>query len=409
MKRSLSLSCCIAAVFASSLTHVAAGDEPRFLRVVGEPAKQIALEIASVDMHPGEGVTGPRIGLIGVAHIGDGEFYAAVQKLLDTYEIVLFEAVQPIDARVNTDNIEALTKHTRSAMHFVASAIEAYKEKSDRYPSDLASLQTFIADATPIVSNWLGKALTDAWGQPLKYEAADDGTSYQLTSNGGPEPIDLNDTQSIAAMDLEQNNLQQQLADALSLEFQLRSLGYEASNWRPSDMSVNELNAALAKRGVDFAVVGGTLAGTSFPARLVGGLLRLVAIFDAMAEGVVSDMMKVMMIEMLGNERVLEASMGHLGEAFAAVIIDERNQVVIDDLKAIVRDEQEIKSVAVLYGAAHLPDLVERLEIQMGYELGESQWLPAISVNIAQSQMDARQVQRMRAMVQRMIQQQMPR
>ena len=386
-----------------------ANDESRFSRIVEKPAELITLEIATIDMVPSEGSSGPQIGLVGVTHIGDAAFYADVQDLLEAYDIVLFEAVQPIATRIDSQDHDALVSHTRDAMQFVASAIESYKIANERYPADLAELSTFVQSEAPIVSNWLKRALNDAWEMPLSYELAEDGQSYTLRSAGGEDVLEFAAQATTQPLDLEHENIQQQLADALGLQFQLRSLTYGAPNWRPSDMTVNELNLALAQHGVDFAAVGGTLAGTSFPAKVVGILLKLMSVLDAMAQGAMSDMMKVMMIEMLGNEAVMEMSMDQLGEGFARVIIDERNQVVVDDVAAIVRDEPEIESVAVLYGAAHLPDLAERLETQLGYERDETTWLAAISVDVAASQMDAMQVRSMRMMIRRTLRQQLAR
>lgn len=401
----------LAVAFASLLSSVGfANDEgeAQYLRVIDRPNELLSLEIASIDMVPATEAVGPRIGLIGVAHVGDAVFYAEIQQLLDTYEIVLFEAIQPTSAgREFGDSREDRVQATEESMRFVAAVAEAFKIERERYADDLDELRQFTRDTEPILYNWFSRALTDAWGDPLTYRHDPDSASFGIHSRGGGDAIAFDDHDAVVALDFEADNLQQQLADALSLEFQLRSLTYDAANWRPSDMSMNELNAAFASEGVDVALVEGTLGGATFPARLIGGLLRIVGVLDAMSQGAVSDMMKVMMIEMLGNETTLEMSMSQLGDGFATVILDLRNQVVIDDLAYILRDEPEITSIAVLYGAAHLPDLVKRMEDQLGYERDATQWFRAITVDLRESQMDARQVQRMRMMVQRMMEQQM--
>lgn len=410
-KRLLTIVCGFIVV-ASLVPAVAVADEnePRYLRIIDERGKRIGLEIATIDLVGLGEDERPRIGLVGVAHIADAEFYAAVQQLLDEYEVVLFEAVQPLDTQRGGDDVESRKARTQDFMRFVAGALEIYKRDRAVYPDDLDALQQHISDAAPIMTHWLKRASSDAWGEPLAYQVGEDGESFTLASVGGEEQISYEAEEAAGPLDeMEQHNLQKQLADALSLQYQLSALTYNAAHWRPSDMSINELNEAMTARGLDFSIMGGTLAGTSFPARMVSGLLRLIAIFDAMAQGAVSDMMKVMMIEMLGNEAVMESSMAQFGEGFAAVIIDERNQVVVDDLKAILADEPGVKSIAVLYGAAHLPDLIERLESQMDYTVDQTRWLPAITVDLASSQMDARQVMQMRIMVKRMLQQQLAR
>jgi hypothetical protein len=61
---------------------------PAYLRVVEQRGKSIALEIATTEFIRADG-TGPRVALVGVAHIADQSFFDGVAKLLDSYDVVL--------------------------------------------------------------------------------------------------------------------------------------------------------------------------------------------------------------------------------------------------------------------------------------------------------------------------------
>ena len=72
---------------------------------------------------------------------------------------------------------------------------------------------------------------------------------------------------------------------------------------------------------------------------------------------------------------------------------------MVDQLKAILQREPEVDSIAVLYGAGHMPDMAERLAEQLGYSPGGVQWLTAIEVDLAKSSIPADQLQSIRRMV----------
>ena len=87
------------------------------------------------------------------------------------------------------------------------------------------------------------------------------------------------------------------------------------------------------------------------------------------------------------------------GPAFREVIIDERNQIVVDEVKAIVEGDRGVGSIAILYGAAHMPDMGERLADQLGYGPTGEQWLSAIEVDLTESAVSAEQLQTFRRMM----------
>lgn len=408
-------------VEAEAEEQTAGEQQTGYLRVVDEPGKSISLEIASRRfIH--EDDSKPTIALVSVAHIADQSFYDGIAGKLSEYDVVLYEAVAPAGVRSGEgDTRVEKIESTRQALRFVASMVEQYRAARSKYPADLASLEAYVDTLAPMVRNWFSHAITDPWGQRLVYKRTDGQPRYELFSVGPPEEKEDSDDAdgspvtdrilftehgSIHPMPSEDDNLQKQLADALGLAYQLESLPYESSNWIISDMTAEALFSAFSGTEVDFEMFSGTLTGTSLPARLVGMMLRMISVLDAMYDGAVSDMVKVLFIEILGDEQVVQASMKQMGADFARILIDERNQIVIDDVAALIENRPGVESIAILYGAAHMPDLAERLTDQLGYveaREDDAAWLQAISVDLAESRIDQRQLMQMRSMVRRMM------
>jgi hypothetical protein len=156
--------------------------------------------------------------------------------------------------------------------------------------------------------------------------------------------------------------------------------------------------------------LGGTLAGSSLPAKIIKVLLSMMKTLDVMFEGAIADTFKVVMIEMLGNEKLIDQSVAQLGEGFADVILGDRNQVAVEDLKKLIETEPDVKSVAVLYGAAHMPDLSRRLREQLAYEpvpASDIRWLTAMTVDLSKSAIAPSEMNQIRLMIRRALRQQL--
>lgn len=399
-------------------TEESAAEARPFLRVADEAGRKVSLEIASRDYVPTEG-DGPTVTLMGVAHIGEQAFYRDLQKELEGYDVVLYESVMPPGARGPAgETDEQRIDSTRAAMGFVGSLVETFHFARDRYPEDPGELVAFAAEEDARLGHWVENAMTDAWGRPLVYGVNDDGLSYTLMSWGADgrvggsdaaKDIQLADLPAPTAIDFaaSDDNIQVQLADALRMEFQLSSLDYDRPNWRCSDMSIDEVNREMAERGVDFEILGGALGGTSMFAKLAKVFLGLMRFADSLLDGAIADMVKVTMIEMLGNESLTEMSLQQFGEGFEEVIVDLRNQVVIDDLKRIIAEERDVESIAILYGAAHMNDMAGRLADQLGYQPADESWHSAIEVDLERSAITERDLRQMRAMMRQMMRMQM--
>jgi hypothetical protein len=388
-----------------------AAESPRFMRSVEKPGRSIALEIAArtfVSSVPGA----PAIVLVGVSHVGEHRLYARLQGLLDGHDVVLYESVKPpgTGGAGGADDDER-AESTRAALRFVAANLATYHESNQRYPEGLDELAGFASEIDPRLAEWLAGARTDAWGTAIGYRMEDEGRRFVLTSLGSdrrPEGAgpgtDLLVTSETGVESLtlgaDEDNLQAELAKTLGLEFQLDSIDYDRPNFRSSDMALDELERALEARGVDFAPISGGLTGSSLAGRLAIVALRVIRFADDFFfEGAIADGFKVVLIDMFSDEVLLEQSMVQFGAGFMEVIIGERNQVVVDDVKAILDAEPEVESIAIFYGAAHMPDLARRLDEQLAYRPAGEQWFTAFEVNLAASALSPQQLKSLRRMI----------
>ena len=394
-------------------------EQPRFLRVVSEKERSVALEVAARS-YTRDGAPGHRVVLVGAVHIGNESYYRLTQKVLDACDAVLYESVKPAGAGgAGGDDDEERIASTQAALEFLAGVAATCRERDGAYPRDVDALRRCAQSIDPRLPGFVDAALTDGWGRAVLYECcrvvgdggepaprvmslgADgkrggEGAAADLEAEYSPEPLMQRD---------EGVNLQGELAAALGLAFQLDAVDYGRADWRCSDMSIDQVQRELDERGLDFTLVEETLAGSSLPAKIIKFLLGVIRLADALTEGAASDTIKVLLIEMLGDESLIESSLDQLGEGFAEVLIDHRNQVVVDDLKGLMERDEAPASVGVFYGAGHMPDLEQRLCGQLGYRAGGVQWLRAIEVDLTQSAVSQAEVARLRLMVRRMMRQ----
>lgn len=196
-------------------------------------------------------------------------------------------------------------------------------------------------------------------------------------------------------------SLQEALARALGLEFQLDAIAYDRPHFRNSDLTVHQLSRIMkgeTRPAADVSAPGGSGAGSSGAhegreidllfevmegSGLVGGLAR-VAVSLVAASPRLQAALKVAMIELLGGlpddfarGRGLPADFQRL----LRVLIEERNAVVLHDLSTMVRTRRPPGSVAVLYGAGHMGDLETRIARELAYRPVSERWITALEVD----------------------------
>ncbi len=186
--------------------------------------------------------------------------------------------------------------------------------------------------------------------------------------------------------------LQTTLADSLGLVFQLDAISYDRLHFRNSDLGVVELQAKLGgsgskpksgkKRGGDPEVRAFVkmLEGDSFALSLVQGILKLFQgnpQFQAMARLVIIETIAASEGDVSKLVGATSPSMRRLFKT----LIDDRNAVVLRDLREAIRAKEPPASVAVFYGAGHMIDMETRLREKLGYRPAGETWVTAFAVN----------------------------
>ena len=99
-------------------------------------------------------------------------------------------------------------------------------------------------------------------------------------------------------------------------------------------------------------------------------------------------MSKVTLIEVIAEMGGDPSRLGALSpelKQLLEVLIAKRNQRVIDDLKAALKEIKRAGSISVFYGTGHMNEMETRLRDQLHYRAAEDIWFPAISVNLKEA------------------------
>jgi hypothetical protein len=282
-----------------------------YLRVARPDRDTVALQIALRRFTPQSG-RGPVIWLAGASHVGDSNYYAQLQRMLDAQPLVLFEGV-------------------------------GAKSRTKFDPEDEASIQ-------------------------------------------------------------------HTLATSLGLVFQLSAFDYGGPHYRNSDLTVAQLQQLLSRGAGDGKPGGANKASQEFQqllqvmdgSSLLGTLVHVGLKFIGSSPKLQS-MVKVVLIETLGQ---LEGDMSQIKgvppeiQQLLAVIILERNKVVIQDLRTELAAARAPRSIAVFYGAGHMADLEKRLRSDLKYRPRDEIWLTALSVNTRAAGLSPAELEGMRSLIQ---------
>lgn len=386
---------------------VAQAEAPKpFQRVVEEDGGNVVkLEMAVREFAPPkEGM--PTVFLAAAVHIGERAFYESLQRFLDSQDVVLFEGVKPPGAgdeahEEGGQGDEARSQGTKRRIRFVATAVERYRAAEGHLPE---SFEALIDGSEGRIAALLKGSVVDRWGRKLEYSAKEgEGgkAAFDIVSLGADgEPggeeaaADLKYSQQKPLKKAEvgegDDGIQAKLAKALGLVFQLDAMNHDKPNWRNSDLSIDQVQARLEKAGADGGELFSMLDGSSLMGRLASFMLGMVA-----ASPELQATMRLMMIDVVGHaDKMFDNLPGEMG-TLMGVILDERNAVVMEDLKRVIASEPGVKSIAIIYGGGHLPGL-ERGLAEMGYTPAGDQWRAAMRVDAKQLGMSAVQLKRMR-------------
>ena len=425
---------------------VALADPPQpYMRVQQPDDQTVALQVAVRRfVHP-DGKAA--VYLAGVVHLGDQGYYQQLQQHLDEQALVLYEGVGRPGFLDRTEASDAVRRRrTTEALYFLAYQLQQYRHRHGGFPLSLKLLESEMSQRNKMEAHWVKAALTDGWGGAVRYRRGEPDAGFTLVSLGSDDAaggegaaadVTVSDVAPEHAPPPEPEQLQASLATALGLVFQLDAIDYDRPHFRNSDLSLRRLQQVIdrparkpdvpgpfndAARHLDPqlheageddaaepipAISGDTgqqleqmmslLSGES----ALAGVVRLATRFIG-ASPQLRSMVKLMMIEMLGQMDGDISQMQGMPAGMAdlmKVLIRDRNEVVIRDLRRIIESHDPPRSISIFYGAGHMPDLEQRLVEQMGYQPAGDEWLTAFSANAGETGLSPEQLQIMRASI----------
>lgn len=426
MPKPISVLVAAAAAFLAPLVSASAAtlaDTEPYIRVQpDEPTGGVALQIAvrTFERGPAE----PAITLVGVAHVGDAAYYAALQDALDAHELVLYEGVAPMW----THPTDGLPDRDRAAITEARlRVLRVAVERSLRNGGTPDTLDALIDEKAGYDTPMLRSAFRDGWDRPMRFALTDDGP--RITSLGADgEPGGRGYDADLSAADLpatdpleldEPDGIQAQLARAARVVFQLDAINYDRDTWRNSDTTAEALGVAMAGGDPEDAHPGGggpavggdgnalfdLMSGQGMIGKLAGGLLKMIG-----SSPQSSAMLRLMLIETLGQaDDLMGATQGIEGlDGMMEALLVQRNAVVLEDLEAAIEERKQADNpgrIAVFYGAAHLPEMEAEL-VELGFRPTNTEWFDALEVDPGQTGMSRQQITALRGMIGRMMESQ---
>ena len=206
---------------------------------------------------------------------------------------------------------------------------------------------------------------------------------------------------------------QYKIAKSLGLSYQLMEIDYNQDNLYNSDLSLAEFMEYFQHGNPNSLITGdpqkdreaqqfmAMMAGTSIVANVMQGILQFFG-KSPKFQGVA----KLVLIEtlgQLGNEMSNPKNLPESVSDLMKMIITKRNRIVLQDLKAFLR-EKEMDSISIFYGAAHMMDLEKKIIQNHGYKPSKNQWMTCFSVDPKKSGLSALDINFVRRLVQRQLQ-----
>lgn len=390
-------------------------DEPRkdssYLRLVEDP-EGLQLEIAVRRfLYQREDAEDTVVSLVGVMHVADEAYYDGLQALLDGQDVVLFEQVVEHDPARALTQASALERAQVAATHrrldtLLREALLFRADTGQRPPS----LQALVRGARQARKKArLTRAILDAWDRPITLETVGLQPGWlrvtSLGSDGKPGGEGTAADLVLSERDAgppRAAGLQQDLADALGLVFQLEGIDYSGAHWRRTDVTLSELQALMKEHGADADGLLSALQGGSMLQSLASGVLKF---FGSTAMG--RGMLKLVSIEALARaEEIMAHPPGGMAGLFE-VLLAQRNKVVVADLRRLLEAEPEQRQVAVFYGAGHMSDLGHQLQQGLGLVEQGVTWMPAVDLRYGDTGLPASQIRFLRRTIQRTLDKQL--
>lgn len=170
------------------------------------------------------------------------------------------------------------------------------------------------------------------------------------------------------------SQLQMYMKDTLQLEFQLELVDYTPKNFVHADMSPTQLFDTMQKKGetpfnLVLRVLGASTAQNNAKAQEAQMAMMLTLLDEPEARAV--KLKRIFAEEFINNESFMNAMNGKNGLA----LLTDRNDVALKVMQEQIDSGKT--ELGIFYGAAHLPDMHDKLLAKYGMKLKKIIWKDA--------------------------------
>ncbi|MBC8326885.1 MAG: hypothetical protein H8E27_14795 [Verrucomicrobia subdivision 3 bacterium] len=171
------------------------------------------------------------------------------------------------------------------------------------------------------------------------------------------------------------SRMQNFMGEKLDLEFQLDIVNYGAKNFVHADMTPKQFAKRQKARGENMLTIMFKSFQQEMAAKKKGGGAEQISTVELL-RALLSPNFAVEMKYIFAKQfQEMERISAGLDSDEGSVILTERNDVALNVLKKELASGQ--KKLAIFYGAAHLPDMKEKLIKNFGYKQIATKWIVA--------------------------------
>lgn len=166
--------------------------------------------------------------------------------------------------------------------------------------------------------------------------------------------------------------LQLGMKDALGMEFQLAGIDYTPDNFVHADMTAEEFESTMSRRGESFSGMFLNEMGKSMASQQQQNPVAMN--LDIMLSALSSD--RAYRIRRIAAAQLAKADDGQAfaGSDGTSTIITERNKTCLDVMR---RELKKHKKIGIFYGAGHFNDMEKRMVEEHGFRRTGEDWIVA--------------------------------
>ena len=199
---------------------------------------------------------------------------------------------------------------------------------------------------------------------------------YELVAETGQRPL-LNSKQTGSSPI---SFIQKALGNFLKLSFQLEQIDYSPRNFTHADLNPSQLEKAMEVKDQNLFSTLLTLAAVqsvngerSGASKDTNNPLDFMSLLNALTSGDHINSLKYLFGEELGKADGFRVTQEFENQI---PILGDRNRAVINRLAEAIGDSPN-QSIAIFYGAAHMPGIERAITGELGFQRKSQRWLPA--------------------------------